>query len=260
MWLRLSFVLYILLLLSSCNQEEYLFHPSRLPDDYHFGFTENFTELNIPVGDSIKLNALWFRADTSEGLVFYLHGNAGALNTWGEIAGTYLDNNYDFFIIDYRGYGKSGGKISSEEQLLSDMQIAYDTMKTKFREKDIVVIGYSIGTGLAAFLAANNNPKLLILKAPYYNIPDLANELVSYIPSSFVSYKLETNKYIRKTKCPVIIFHGDIDETIYYGSSKKLEKLFKAGDTLITLYGQRHNGINNNPIYLKELERLLKNY
>jgi len=48
----------------------------------------------------------------------------------------------------------------------------------------------------------------------------------------------------------VVIFHGDRDEVIYYGSSLKLKKELKSGDTLITLKGQGHNGITDNPEYI----------
>lgn len=56
---------------------------------------------------------------------------------------------------------------------------------------------------------------------------------------------------------PVTIFHGDADEVIYYGSSLKLQKLFKTGDTLITLHNQAHNGITGNQEYKAALLKLL---
>ena len=56
---------------------------------------------------------------------------------------------------------------------------------------------------------------------------------------------------------PVVIFHGDKDEVIYYGSSLKLQEEFKAQDRLITLKGQRHNGMTYNPDYKIQLEQIL---
>jgi uncharacterized protein len=169
-----------------------------------------------------------------------------------------LKNNYDFFILDYRGYGKSQGKIKSEKQLYKDNSIVYDSLKKSYKEDKIVIIGYSIGTGLAAQLASINNPKLLILVAPYFSLPDLAKQYIKILPSFLIRYKLRTNEYITRTKCPVIIFHGNQDEVIYVGSSYKLQKLFKPDDRLIILNGQRHNGINENLIYRQKLKELLK--
>ena len=56
----------------------------------------------------------------------------------------------------------------------------------------------------------------------------------------------------------VVIFHGDRDEVIYYGSSLKLKNEMKTGDTLITLYRQGHNGIPDNPDNIKAIQTLLK--
>jgi len=56
---------------------------------------------------------------------------------------------------------------------------------------------------------------------------------------------------------PIVIFHGDMDEVIYYGSSIKLKKHFKSGDKLITLKGQYHNGITENQEYRKHLKKIL---
>lgn len=255
---RIIIIIGIFVFFSSCKQEKMLFYPEILPADYRFSFKYNFKEYFIKVDDKTKLNGLLFHADSSKGLIFYLHGNAGSIDSWGGIADIYLKNNYDFFILDYRGYGKSQGKISSEKQLYRDIQIAYDTLKTKYNEKSIVIIGYSIGTGLAAELASVNNPKLLILKAPYFNMIDLAHHYIKILPSFLIRYKLRTDRFIQKLKCPLILFHGNQDEIIYVGSSYKLQKLFKQEDRLIILNGQKHNGINDNEVYKRDLKVILK--
>jgi esterase/lipase len=234
-----------------------LFYPNTLPADYKFSFDHPFKEYFIKVDEKTSLNGLLFSADSARGLVFYLHGNGGSLDSWGNIADIYLNNHYDFFIPDYRGYGKSQGRISSERQLYKDIQIVYDSLKSVYSEDQIVIIGYSIGTGPATWLASNNNPKMLILKAPYYNLPDLVHQYIKIIPSFFIRYKFRINEYITRVICPVIIFHGNQDEVIYVGSSFKLQKNFKTGDRLILLDGQKHNEINENKIYQAELKKIL---
>ena len=57
---------------------------------------------------------------------------------------------------------------------------------------------------------------------------------------------------------PVIIFHGDMDEVINYNSSVRLKKLAKETDSLFTLKGQGHNGITDNPEYLRMIEKILQ--
>lgn len=144
-------------------QEKLIFFPQKLEQSYRYDFGHNFKELMIKTSDDKLLNALLFEADRPKGLIFYLHGNAGSLESWGSVAKLYTDMNYDVFILDYRGFGKSEGKIIGEEQLFEDNQIAYNKLKEIYKEEDIIILGHSIGTGLAAKLASENNPKLLIL-------------------------------------------------------------------------------------------------
>ena len=239
-------------------QEKLIFFPEKLEKGYKFTFNQNFEELNFKTEDNVILNGILFKGDTSKGLIFYLHGNAGSLRSWGEIAKTYTDLNYDVFMLDYRGYGKSEGAISSQNQLYNDIQTVYDNLKTKYPENKIIVLGYSIGTGPATKLASSNHPKLLILQAPYYSLTDIMKHDYPIIPTFILKYKLETNKYIVDCKMPIVIFHGDEDKVVYYKSSVKLKKLLKANDRLIILEGQGHNGVTNNPNYLSEIKKILK--
>jgi len=239
-------------------QEKYIFFPEKLEKSFQFNFDQKFEEINIRTNDGVNLHGLLFSMDNSKGLIFYLHGNAGSLSSWGGVAETYTDLNYDVFILDYRGYGKSEGSINGERQFFQDIQTVYDHLKAKYSENEIIVLGYSIGSGAAAKIASTNNPKLLILQAPYYNLSDLMRKFYPLIPTFVLKYKFRTDKYIKECKMPVIIFHGDQDEVIYYGSSLKLKKLFKPGDSLITLEGQYHNGMTDNEDYMTEMKKILK--
>ena len=238
-------------------QEKLIFFPQQLPADYKFTFDQQFQELQFNTPDGPKLHGLLFKADSSKGLIFYLHGNAGSLASWGQVAKSYTDAGYDLFMLDYRGYGKSGGSIHNEDQFYNDVQLVYDSIRKKYDEKNIVVLGYSIGTGAATKLASVNHPRLLILQAPYFSLTDMAKKNFSIIPSFILKYKFQTNIFLEKCKMPVVIFHGDQDEVIYYGSSIKLKALFKPSDTLITLRGQGHNGMSNNLAYISELKKVL---
>ncbi|MGG9962924.1 alpha/beta hydrolase [Ferruginibacter sp. SUN106] len=256
--LKILAVLYIAIcVLLYFLQEKLIFFPEKLDPQYRFSFDQNFKELNIITKDSKKLNGLLFTTDSSKGLIFYLHGNAGALNSWGDVAKTYTSLKYDVFMLDYRGYGKSEGSINGQEQIFKDVQTAYDTIKHLYKEDKIIVLGYSIGTGPAAKLASTNGPELLILQAPYYSLTDMMRHTYPLIPTLILKYKFDTDEYITGCKMPVVIFHGDADEVIYYGSSVKLKTKFKQQDTLITLAGQGHNGITENPDYILHLQKIL---
>lgn len=238
-------------------QEKIIFHPQKLDKNYNFAFENEFEELNFKTKDGVSLNGLLFKAKESKGLVFYLHGNAGSLKNWGQISDLYTNLDYDIFILDYRGFGKSEGEIKSENQLFEDNQLVYEKLKERYSEKNIIVIGYSIGSGLAAKLASKNNPKHLILQAPYYSLVDLVKNKYSFIPSFLLKYKIETEKFLIDCKMPITIFHGDNDNVIYYGSSIKLKNKYKDKIDLITLNGESHNGINENYEYAIQLINIL---
>src|SRR6476646_7627290 len=189
--LKLLVALYILICIALFFfQEKILFAPEKLQPGFKFAFDGNFDEINIETNDHKLLNGVLFKADSSCGLIFYLHGNAGSINTWGQVAKTYTDLHYDVFLIDYRGYGKSEGSISSQEQLFADIQAAYNEIKKRYSEDKIVVLGYSIGTGLASHIASVNHPKLLILQAPYYSLTDMMRKTYPMIPTFLLKYKL----------------------------------------------------------------------
>lgn len=239
-------------------QESLVFHPKKLEASFKYDYSAPYEELFIPVSDDKKINGLLFKADSAKGLVFYLHGNAGALDTWGGAYENYVKSGYDFFILDYRGFGKSEGEIYGQEHFYQDIQSAYNELKKRYSEDKITIIGYSIGTGPAAMLASTNNPKRLILQAPYYSIIDMMHHTYPFIPDFLLKYKFKTFEFLQKVKAPVTIFHGDADEIIYYGSSLKLKEHFKKGDTLITIPGFGHNGMNKNEVYLSGLANILK--
>ncbi len=258
-FLKVSLLVYVgICVLLYFMQEKLIFFPEKLGKDFKFRFNQKFEEVSITTSDNILLHALLFKCGEPKGVIYYLHGNAGSLNSWGEVADIYTSLNYDVFMLDYRGYGKSEGHVTGQQQFYSDVQAAYNKLKTMYDESKIIVLGYSIGTGPAAKIASENRPKLLILQSPYYSITDMMRHTYSIIPTFILKYKFETNKFLPECKMPVAIFHGDQDEIIYYGSSVKLKALMKASDTLVTLKGQGHNGMSSNGQYLREIERILE--
>jgi uncharacterized protein len=237
-------------------QEKLIFFPDKLDKNHNFDFPQ-FEEIHITSEDQKVLHGLLFKADSSKGLIFYLHGNGGALDRWGTVAETYTSLGYDIFILDYRGYGKSEGTIESEEQLSQDVRLAYSEMLKLYSENKIIVLGYSIGTGLAAKLASTNHPRLLILQAPYYSLTDLVKHTFPFVPPFLLRYKLDTYKYISDCKMPIVLFHGNEDEVIPYGQSLKLKSLLKKSDKLIVLNGQGHNGMTFREDYVEAIGKVL---
>lgn len=238
-------------------QEKLLFHPLVLDQKHRFSFSNEFEEVYIPVEDDVNLHGILFKAKNSKGLVFYLHGNGGCVEGWGQSAGLYNQAGYDIFIPDYRGYGKSDGHIESEEQLNADVEKAFSLLQEEYGD-NIIIAGYSIGTGPAAHLAAAKNVKGLILQAPYYNLTGLASEKVPLIPEFIKRYKFNTYDEIGKIKAPVFIFHGTEDKLIPFAHSQRLKEIDKDNVILIPLPGEGHNAINESYDFAGKLSDILK--
>lgn len=238
-------------------QEDVIFFPQKLPQAHAFQFNALHEEKNIRMQDGTELSSLLFKTDNSKGVILYLHGNAGSIDTWGWVARTYTELNYDVFMLDYRGYGKSGGAIDGEAQLHQDVQTVYDELTKHYAEDRIIVLGYSLGTGLASKVASENSPRLLILQAPYYSVVEEMQQRFPIIPTFILKYRLETNKHLKNCSMPVIIFHGDRDNVIDYRASVKLQQEFKPGDQLITLEGEGHNGMSDSEEYRTAVAKIL---
>ena len=118
-----------------------------------------------------------------------------------------------------------------------------------YDEDNIILAGYSIGSGMAAHLAANNHPNQLILKAPYFSLAHQMQENFAWVPSFLLRYNIETHKYLEKTACPVTIFHGENDKVIPVAHSKLLEQHLKDVVNCNYLPMQGHNGIGEHPEY-----------
>lgn len=241
------------------QQEKFYFQPKVLAKDYQYKFDTEFEEYDIEVSPNTNLNALLFKAkDSAKGLILYFHGNAGALHEWGLRAPLYTNNNYDLLMVDYRGYGKSDGFYSEESQIYNDAQKIYDFAKSKYKEENIIVLGFSLGSGFAAYSASKNNPKLLILEAPYYawdaNISNIAP-----FPKWMVNYKIPTYKFLEDVSCPIKIYYGSRDFLIDpEKNTVPLKKLYptKIEVTVIDFAG--HNGIYITKQYYEILTDLLE--
>lgn len=231
------------------SQESIIFLPTKTAPNYQYQFAQHFNEIRVKATDGKLIHSMLFKVIHPKGLIFFLHGNAGSLATWGQSADIYNELGYDVLMVDFRGYGKSEGSISNQQQLFDDNQCVYDYIKELYQENSIIIIGYSIGTGLAAKLASSNNPSLLILQAPYYSLTDMMQRSYPFVPTSLLKYKLVTSDYLKQCDMPVVIFHGDDDRVIPYSQALKLKTAFKPNDTLIVIKNQGHNGMAKNNDY-----------
>ena len=241
------------------KQERFFFNPKHLDKDYAYEFTEPFEELNIEVDDAVFLNAVLFKADSTKGVILYFHGNAGAIHDWGKRAHLFLENNYDVLFVDYRNYGKSDGQYCNSDELLNDALKVYDYTKTRYKEDKITVLGFSLGSGMASYVASKNNPKMLILNAPYYSWQTLiAEEIAPPVPKFIMKYDIPSYQFVKDVKCPIHICYGTRDFLIHPDTNaKKLKALQPNNITLHPITDAGHNGLHITKEYYDLLKVIL---
>ncbi len=258
-WLLLAVPASYLLVCSGLyfQQNELIFRPEVLPADFRFSFPQAFSEVNLPV-DGASLNALHFRVPDPQGIVLFFHGNSGSLRRWGDVAESFTGRRYDSFVFDYRGYGKSTGKINSERQLHDDAERVYAYVRERYRAENIIVYGRSLGTGIAAQLAVRHTPKMLILETPYFSLKDLTATFYPYVPGFLLKYPLRTDLALPNVKSPVYLFHGTHDAVVPYPSSERLLPLIASAKEMVTIPDGEHNGLRLTPTYNTALDRFLR--
>lgn len=225
------------------TQELFLFHPEKLISNFEYKFDADFEEIYIPTNDGAVLNALLFKKEDSKGLVFYFKGNTRSIKGWGKFSRDFISKGYDFFVFDYRGFGKSKGK-RSERNFHRDCNAAYEYLvKNHYKEEDIIIYGRSIGSGFATRTASRHNPKKLILDSPYYSLYHLIKRFFPLMPvMSLLNYHVRTDIFIKSVKCPVYIIHGMKDRLIPFRHALLLQKL-NPRSHVIRLQKGNHNNL-----------------
>jgi uncharacterized protein len=240
-------------------QETFLFHPKSLPPDHVYTFSQPYKEVNIPVSDEKNIGIVQFTVPDSvrKGVVLYFHGNRRNIERYAPFAIHFTRNNYEVWMIDYPGFGKSTGN-RTEQIMYADAQEFYKLAKAKFSEDSIILYGKSMGTGLATYIASRYDCKQLILETPYYSIDALMRRYAFMYPVSWLSkYHFPTYEYFENVDAPITMLHGTDDWIIPFKHSKWLQKL-KPGVKLVAIEDGSHNDLNKFPLFQATLDSLLK--
>lgn len=238
------------------RQERLLFEPTRLPMDEPLVDDPDVHELWVDVPGA-RLSVAQLRRPDPRGVVFFLHGNSGNLRDCLVDLEAFREVNFDVVMFDYRGYGKSTSCIASEAQLREDVRTVWARFAPQYEGKRVVIAGQSLGTALAAGLAAElcaggRPPDLTLLVSPYSSMRVLAEELYPWVPRQVLRYPLHTAEHAARLSGPLMLIHGDKDELIGIHHSHALRTAAPSAQFLC-VEGAGHNDVHKFPSFRKAL-------
>ena len=192
------------------------------------------SDVELTTPDKVKIKG-WFlqaTAEKSDRLILLFHGNGGHRAHRGQWYSIARSLNSDVLAIDYHGYGDSGGS-PSEKALISDASAAwkYAIEQLQYQPSQIVIVGESLGGGVAVQLAAtqcrqNAAPAGLVLSATFCSMLETASHRYWWLPVRFLLLdRYRSDQHISDVTCPILQFHGDRDTLIPLPMAEKLQRL-----------------------------------
>lgn len=230
-----------------CCVNSLMFQPQRSTYD---AMTPEYVDIGT---NGVKVAAIVYRPKESHKAIIRCHGNAeDAANTLWALK--YLtQKGYTVASVDYPGYGLSDGS-PDEEGCYLNVHRLYDWLikENGFKPSDIIVDGFSIGTGPAVELAAKRPVGGLILEAAYLSAPRIVTK-VRILPID----PFPNLTRIKDVKCPIVFLHGTDDSIVPYAHGKALYDLAPEPKRFISVEGADHNdliGVYGIDAYLKLFE------
>jgi fermentation-respiration switch protein FrsA (DUF1100 family) len=224
-----------------------------------------FESFDFRSTDGVMLNGWYLPGPRPEGpVVLYLHGNGGNMGYCVEFLQRMKPLEVSWFLVDYRGYGRSEGKIS-EEGFYRDVDAAYALCRKRYcpDPERLILWGFSLGNVGATRLAAQEEAAGLILEAPFFNAASMAaeNPLLQFL-FVFSNLSLDTSSYLRATDLPKLFIHGTQDQMVPFHQSQALFRLAPPPKELFPVEGADHNNIFlvGGDRYLQKVDEFIRRY
>jgi uncharacterized protein len=215
-----------LLLLLFIFQRNLMYHPDE--NNYSGDKLEvDIKKVKINTSDGLDLLGWFHKKDLKRfKTIIYFHGNAGKLENRIHKLNHFKDMDVNFLIIAWRGFSGNDGK-PSEENLYIDGNSSIKWLKNLgLSEKDIIIYGESLGTGVATEIAKNNNFAGLVLETPFTSMIEAAKNFYPYIPVRILLRdKYENDKKIKNINIPVFVMHGEADQIVPFWMGKKIYEM-----------------------------------
>ena len=242
-------ILFIMILLKFI-EKGLIFHPDKgndsiTPDAYGI----EYDDVTFRTEDGLNLHG-WFvpgkKSSPDEDLhtLLWFHGNAGNINhRLGNIKMLHERVPVNVFIIDYRQYGRSEGKISEKGTYIdARAALAHLHSQKEINQEKIIFFGRSLGSAVAVELALKEKCRALILETPFTSILEMGKKLYPFLPVSLLlKTKYDSLSKIRNIKVPILIMHGDKDDLVPFEHGKRLYDMANEPKEFYTIPGAGHN-------------------
>lgn len=203
-----------------------------------------YETVDILTEDGIRLDAWYVPAREPRGVVLFFHGNAGNISHRLDSLKIFHDLNFSSLIFDYRGYGRSEGKVS-ERGTYRDAEAAwqYLTKERRIPASQITLFGRSLGAAIAAYLASRQRPAALIIESGFVSVPELAAQLYPWLPARWLArFRYPTGEYLKTVPAPVLIIHSRDDEIIPFVQGRSLFVRAREPKDFLELQGGHNDG------------------
>lgn len=215
------------------NQRSIIYAPTQLPEAA-LQFVEKLSTSDAEL-------ALSVRNGSGRDAIIYFGGNAEDVSRRLRALGNFFPE-HGVFLQHYRGYGGSTGE-PSEMVLHADAQAVYDLVQSRY--ENIVVIGRSLGSGVAIRLAANNPVSHLVLLTPYDSILNVGKGLFPFVPMKLLLVdEFQSVRYAPEIEIPTLIIKAENDRVVpHHLTDALIEEFIPGVVSTVTIEGAEHNSI-----------------
>jgi uncharacterized protein len=221
-----------------------VFHPSRYPAGNWQPPGLAFEDAWFTAADGTRLHGWYVPHEHPRAVVLFCHGNAGSVADWADVPRVLHDRaGVAVMIFDYRGFGRSEG-VPSEAGVLADARgaRAWLAKRTGLAEQQIVLMGRSIGGGVAVDLAAADGARALVLESTFTSLPDAGQNALPWLPVKLLA-RMELNSLakIGRYHGPLLQSHGTADRLIPFAQGRRLFDAANEPKQFFRVEGGDHN-------------------
>ena len=210
--------------------------------------------------DNIRLHGWFIPNKNAKATLLFFHGNAGNISHRLDSIALFHRLELNVFIIDYRGYGQSEGKIT-EKGTYRDAEAAWNYLNHRqgISGKQIIIFGRSLGASIAGWLASKHTPAALIIESGFTSIPSMAKRFYPFLPIRWLTHiKYNTKQYVKNVSCPVMVTHSKNDEIIPYDEGREIFEAAAEPKQFLDMQGGHNDGfIVSGPSYVNGLKAFI---